>query len=159
MKQGKIYLYDQYVGLLTEDETGFTFAYDADYLASDGAEAVSLTLPLSDEPYHDTVLFPFFDGLIPEGWLLNIAESSWKINQRDRMSLLLACCKDCIGAVSVIPLEESHAERTNNSPAEGTSLAEGTSPAEVTNASPKTRKEKKIWKNVYIAINHSSQVR
>ena len=69
MKQGKIYLYNQYVGLLTEDETGFTFAYDADYLASDGAEAVSLTLPLSNEPYHDTVLFPFFDGLIPEGWL------------------------------------------------------------------------------------------
>ena len=125
MKQGKIYLYNQYVGLLTEDETGFTFAYDADYLASSQAEAVSLTLPLSDEPYHDTVLFPFFDGLIPEGWLLNIAES------RDRMSLLLACCKDCIGAVSVIPLEESHAERTNNSP------TEGTSPAEVTNASPK----------------------
>ena len=46
MKQGKIYLYDQYVGLLTEDETGFTFAYDSDYLASDGAEAVSLTLPV-----------------------------------------------------------------------------------------------------------------
>ena len=107
-------LYDQYVGLLTEDETGFTFAYDADYLASDGAEAVSLTLPLSDEPYHDTVLFPFFDGLIPEGWLLNIAESSWKINQRDRMSLLLACCKDCIGAVSVIPAEEPLVEETNS---------------------------------------------
>ena len=105
MKQGKIYLYNQYVGLLTEDETGFTFAYDTGYLASEGAEAVSLTLPLSNEPYHDTVLFPFFDGLIPEGWLLNIAESSWKINQRDRMSLLLACCKDCIGAVSVIPVE------------------------------------------------------
>ena len=90
---------------------------------------MSLTLPLSDEPYHETVLFPFFDGLIPEGWLLNIAESSWKINQRDRMSLLLACCKDCIGAVSVIPVEEPHAEgdadcksakpsadKTNNSP-------------------------------------------
>lgn len=115
MKQGKIYLYNQYVGLLTEDETGFTFAYDAGYLASEGAEAVSLTLPLSDEPYHDTVLFPFFDGLIPEGWLLNIAESSWKINQRDRMSLLLACCKDCIGAVSVIPTNESPAEETNGS--------------------------------------------
>ena len=111
MKQGKIYLYDQYVGLLTEDETGFTFAYDSDYLASDGAEAVSLTLPLSDEPYHDTVLFPFFDGLIPEGWLLNIAESSWKINQRDRMSLLLACCKDCIGAVSMIPINESQQKK------------------------------------------------
>ena len=58
MKQGKIYLYDQYVGLLTEDETGFTFAYDADYLASDGAEAVSLTLPLSDEPTTTPFCFP-----------------------------------------------------------------------------------------------------
>ena len=87
---------------LTEDENGFTFVYDADFLNSDKAEAISLTLPLTDKPYHDTVLFPFFDGLIPEGWLLNIAENSWKINQRDRMSLLLVCCKDCIGAVSVI---------------------------------------------------------
>lgn len=105
MKQGKIYLYSEYAGLLTEDENGFTFVYDKDYLTSEHAEAVSLTLPLQKEAYHDTVLFPFFDGLIPEGWLLNIAENSWKINQRDRMSLLLACCKDCIGAVSVIPNE------------------------------------------------------
>ncbi len=105
MKRGKILLYDQPVGTLTEDETGFTFTYDADYLKKEKAEAISLTLPLTEKPYHDTVLFPFFDGLIPEGWLLNIAENSWKINQRDRMSLLLACCKDCIGAVSVIPEE------------------------------------------------------
>ena len=50
-----------------------------------------------------------FDGLIPEGWLLEIAEKSWKINRRDRMSLLLACCKDCIGSVCVVPIinEES----------------------------------------------------
>lgn len=96
-------MYDRYAGLLTEDENGFTFAYDTQYLQHDGVEAISLTLPLREEPYTDKVLFPFFDGLIPEGWLLDIAERSWKINQRDRMSLLLACCKDCIGAVSVIP--------------------------------------------------------
>lgn len=102
MKQGKIYLYDQFVGVLTEDESGFTFVYNADYLAAENAEAISLTLPLQEKPYHDKVLFPFFDGLIPEGWLLDIAENNWKIDQRDRMSLLLACCKDCIGAVSVI---------------------------------------------------------
>lgn len=106
MKTAIVYLYDRLAGRLTEDENGFTFLYDPDFLASDGAEAVSLTLPLTDKPYHDTVLFPFFDGLIPEGWLLNIAEKSWKINQRDRMSLLLACCKDCIGAVSVVPEQD-----------------------------------------------------
>ena len=77
--------------------------YDKDFLESAHAEAISLTMPLTDKPYQDKVLFPFFDGLIPEGWLLNIAETSWKINQRDRMSLLLACCRDCIGAVSIIP--------------------------------------------------------
>ena len=58
-----------------------------------------------DKVNRDKVLFSFFDGLIPEGWLLDIAEKSWKIDTRDRMSLLLACCKDCIGAVSVVPIE------------------------------------------------------
>ncbi|MCW3081692.1 HipA N-terminal domain-containing protein [Segetibacter sp.] len=35
---------------------------------------VSLTLPLKDQPYTSNVMFPFFDGLIPEGWLLDIAD-------------------------------------------------------------------------------------
>jgi serine/threonine-protein kinase HipA len=65
---------------------------------------VSLSLPLREEPYEDKRLFPFFDGLIPEGWLLDIAESTWKLNPRDRMGLLLACCRDCIGAVGVAPI-------------------------------------------------------
>ena len=105
MKQAKVFLNNVLVGVLTEDDMGYEFRYDPDYLKSDDAVAVSLTLPLTDKPYRDNVLFPFFDGLIPEGWLLNIAENSWKINQRDRMSLLLACCKDCIGAVSVVPAD------------------------------------------------------
>ena len=106
MKKAVVTLRDSRVGILTEDETGYTFAYDSEYLERKDAEAVSLTLPLREQPYRDKVLFPFFDGLIPEGWLLDIAEKNWKINNRDRMSLLLLCCKDCIGAVGVEPLEE-----------------------------------------------------
>ncbi|MFA6677735.1 MAG: HipA N-terminal domain-containing protein [Bacteroidales bacterium] len=104
MKKAEIYNHNQLAGILIEDENGFTFQYNDKYLASDNAEAISLTLPLTNKPYTDKVLFPFFDGLIPEGWLLDIAENSWKINRNDRMSLLLACCKDCIGSVSVIPI-------------------------------------------------------
>lgn len=104
MKQAVVYLRGIKTGILTEDENGYTFKYEADYLSSANAEAVSLTLPLSDKTYHDKVLFPFFDGLIPEGWLLDIAEKNWKIDARDRMSLLLACCRDCIGAVGVVPI-------------------------------------------------------
>jgi serine/threonine-protein kinase HipA len=47
------------------------------------------------------MIITFFDGLIPEGWLLDIAEKNWKLNPRDRMSLLIACCEDCIGAISI----------------------------------------------------------
>lgn len=101
MKQAKIYIYDTLAGVLTEDENGYQFVYDSDYLANEKSEAISLTFPLTDKPYVSNVLHPFFDGLIPEGWLLDIAVENWKINNRDRMSLLLVCCKDCIGAVSV----------------------------------------------------------
>lgn len=106
MKQAVVKLRDVKAGILTEDENGYTFQYDEDFLNSKNAEAISLTLPLTDKPYNDKVLFPFFDGLIPEGWLLDIAQDNWKINVRDRMSLLLACCKDCIGAVGIEPLEK-----------------------------------------------------
>ena len=106
MKTAAIFYKDKRAGTLTEDADGYTFRYDAGYLASDGAQAVSLTLPLRNEPYKSRVLFPFFDGLIPEGWLLDIAERNWKIDGRDRMALLMACCKDCIGAVSVRPANE-----------------------------------------------------
>ena len=104
MKQAVVFLRGIKAGILTEDENGYTFEYDANYLVQADAEAVSLTLPLSNKPYRDKVLFPFFVCLIPEGWLLDIAETNWKIDARDRMSLLLACCKDCIGAVGVEPI-------------------------------------------------------
>lgn len=102
MKKAKIYFQDQLAGTLVEDENGFSFAYDVHYLEYPAARPVSLTLPLRAETYKSNVLFPFFDGLIPEGWLLNIAQEHWKIDLRDRMALLLACCQDCIGAVSVV---------------------------------------------------------
>ncbi|KAA6339492.1 Serine/threonine-protein kinase HipA [termite gut metagenome] len=108
MRQAEVYFAKQLAGILTENENGFAFLYDSDYLQNKDAEAISLTLPLQKEAFQDKVLFPFFDGLIPEGWLLDIAEQSWKINHRDRMSLLLACCKDCIGAVSIIPVKNEH---------------------------------------------------
>lgn len=104
MRQAEVHMHDQVAGLLKQDEQGYTFAYTPDYLAWAAAEPVSLTLPLRKQPYVERVLFPFFDGLIPEGWLLDVAERNWKLNVRDRMGLLLACCRDCIGAVSIHPL-------------------------------------------------------
>lgn len=104
MKAGCVYYKGVEAGTIREDEDGFMFQYNPDYLLREDTQPVSLTLPLREEPYVSQVLFPFFDGLIPEGWLLDVAIKSWKINERDRMGLLLACCNDCIGAVSVKPI-------------------------------------------------------
>ena len=90
MKRAKVFVGEAFAGVLTEDDMGYGFQYAPEYLSSDEARAISLTLPLTDKPYKSNVLFPFFDGLIPEGWLLDIAEQSWKISARDRFSLLLA---------------------------------------------------------------------
>ena len=94
-------------GILEELETGYVFSYEREYLNRTDAVPISLSLPLQSPPFEDKRLFPFFDGLIPEGWLLDIAQQTWKLAPRDRMGLLLACCRDCIGAVSVVPMEEN----------------------------------------------------
>ncbi len=100
-RSGKVFFKEQFCGIISENEQGYFFQYDERYLNNTSARAISLTFPLRKEIYHSNTLFSFFDGLIPEGWLLDIAERNWKINYRDRMGLLLSCCKDCIGAVSV----------------------------------------------------------
>jgi serine/threonine-protein kinase HipA len=102
-RRGKVYYGDQLAGTIEEGGAeGFTFTYDPTYLSMNGSRPISLTLPLREKSYTSRTMIPFFDGLIPEGWLLDIVERNWKINARDRMGLLLACCRDCIGAVSVI---------------------------------------------------------
>lgn len=102
MRQADVLMNEKLAGHLSETEEGYVFVYDGNYLDNTDSTPVSLTLPLQEKPYKQNVLFPFFDGLIPEGWLLKVAEQNWKLSRRDRMGLLLACCKDCIGAVSII---------------------------------------------------------
>ena len=100
MKKAEVFLFERLAGILAEDENGYSFIYDKEYLQHSPVP-ISMTLPLQAEPFTDKTLFPFFDGLIPEGWLLEIATQNWKLNPRDRMGLLLACCRDCIGAASI----------------------------------------------------------
>lgn len=111
MRSGQVYYQDFLAGLIKEtDEGDFVFQYDAQYVQEHPREFITFTMPVSDKPYKEKRLFPFFEGLIPEGWLLDIAAKNWKINRNDRMGLLLACCQNCIGAVSVVPIPEEDDE-------------------------------------------------
>lgn len=96
-----VYVCDEFAGILRETEDGYSLKYDDDYLDNPTSKDISLTLPKQKEEYQSKVLFPFFDGLIPEGWLLNVVINNWKLNPKDRFGIMLTACKDCIGNVSI----------------------------------------------------------
>ncbi len=96
-----VYVRDAFAGTLKETDSGYSFVYDDDYLKGENPSPVSLTLPIQSEEYTSKTLFAFFDGLIPEGWLLDIVSHNWKIDRKDRFGLLLVACKDPIGNVQI----------------------------------------------------------
>ena len=109
MRSANIYYNTTLAGKLVETDDGeYTFTYSMEYVKNFPKQFITFTMPVKSEPYTSNRLFPFFEGLIPEGWLLNIASKNWKINPNDRMGLLLACCQNCIGAVSVQPIEDEN---------------------------------------------------
>lgn len=101
-RKAYVYVRDTYAGVLSETDSGYTFSYDRAYMLRVDATAVSLTLPMREEAYRSSTLFSFFDGLIPEGWLLNVISRNWKLLPTDRFGLLLKACKDPIGNVSIM---------------------------------------------------------
>ncbi len=96
-----VYVRENFAGVLKETDSGYTFKYYKEYLDSQNPTPISLTMPLQAEEFTSKTLFAFFDGLIPEGWLLNIVTHNWKLDPKDRFGLLLIACKDCIGCVSI----------------------------------------------------------
>lgn len=108
MRQGIVKYNNELAGILTEGDNGeYLFVYDETYAEKYPNQFITFNMPVTHGAYRSKRLFPFFDGLIPEGWLLNIAAESWKINKNDRMGLLLACCKNAIGAVSIHPINDT----------------------------------------------------
>ena len=96
-----VYICNNYAGVLKETDSGYSFQYDKEYLMNPEAASVSLTLPIQENAYFSKTLFSFFDGLIPEGWLLDVVIHNWKINYNDRFGILLVACRDCVGNVSI----------------------------------------------------------
>lgn len=99
-RRAKVFYRKQFAGILSEKaEGGYRFVYDADYLQK--GQAISLTLPLQEESFESDTMFPFFAGLIPEGWYLHIVAPTIKVDEHDTFGLLMRTCGDCIGAVSL----------------------------------------------------------
>jgi len=103
-RAGAVRIDGQFAGTIEESDGQTTFAYAPQWLQRRDATPVSLTLPLRAEPYVATGLHPFFENLLPEGWLLDISSKVLKISKSDAFGMLLATCADCVGAVEIVPL-------------------------------------------------------
>jgi len=100
LRKAQVFYKGDLAGLLSETRDGYIFQYDRVFLEKGIPISVSL-LP-REEPYRSKELFPFFKGLLPEGWYLNIVSLTQKIDSNDFFGLLLASASgDTIGAITV----------------------------------------------------------
>lgn len=99
LRRAKVLFKEQLAGTVEETESGYRFTYDPAFVNS--GHAIAVTLPLQPAPFETVRLFPFFEGLLPEGWYKEIVCRTIKIDEDDSFGLLIRACKDCIGAVSI----------------------------------------------------------
>lgn len=97
LRKATVMFKDALAGVIEETGSGYRFAYDPAYLAS--GKPIAVALPLRAEPYEGATLFPFFKGLLPEGWFREVVCQTLKIDPKDDFGLLVKACGDCIGAV------------------------------------------------------------
>lgn len=97
----EVYLNDQFVGWLSKVPGGYEFQYHEEFLSSSKSSPISWNFPLKREKFKSEKLFPFFEGLVSEGWLLKVQSQTLKIDERDYFSMLLENGWDLIGGIKV----------------------------------------------------------
>lgn len=79
--------------------------YQFTYLKNYNGAPVSLTMPLVTTSYPFDKFPPFFEGLLPEGILLEALLRKYKIDKNDYFSQLLLVGQDVVGAVTIEELK------------------------------------------------------
>lgn len=85
-----------------ELEKGFEINYFPTY----SGQPISLTLPLIKEKYTFESFPAFFDGLLPEGIMLEVLLKKYKLDADDYFGQLLTVGSDLVGAVTVEEIKE-----------------------------------------------------
>jgi serine/threonine-protein kinase HipA len=98
MRKAYVFNHGIYAGELIDNEDGsYDFIYDANYQRA----PISLTMPVLQKVFHYDHFPPFFDGLLPEGMLLEALLKNAKIDRKDFFKQLVTVGKDLVGSVTV----------------------------------------------------------
>ncbi len=100
MRRARVLVNGTFAGYLTEIEKGgpYEFNYEPGYIG----RPISLTMPIRQSTYRFERFPPFFDGLLPEGIMLEGLLRQQKIDQFDYYSQLVTVGNDLVGAVTVV---------------------------------------------------------
>lgn len=97
-----VFLAGERVGSLEfEGDRQLCFRYAARWLESPGARAISLSLPLTDQPYQDEAARSFFMGLLPWRRSRSVICNKRGVSGDNPLALLETVAGDCAGAVSL----------------------------------------------------------
>lgn len=99
MRRARVLMHGLFAGILDEPVSGreYRFVYDEGY---DGPP-ISLTMPTVQKKYEFSDFPAFFDGLLPEGEMLEGLLRQRKIDRMDFFAQLMAVGEEMVGAVTV----------------------------------------------------------
>ena len=104
-RKAQVFYNEDLAGYISETKDGYIFGYNKEFLKKN--IPISISLPPREEPYESKQLFPFFRGLLPEGWYLDIVTATQKVDREDLFGLLLCTTNvDTVGAVTVRRIDE-----------------------------------------------------
>jgi serine/threonine-protein kinase HipA len=102
MRKARVFVHGVEAGLLEKLKEGkYQFTYRPDYHGA----PVSLTMPLEQSIYAFTKFPPFFEGLLPEGVMLEALLRKYKLDKNDYFGQLIKVGNDVVGAVTIEGLE------------------------------------------------------
>lgn len=103
MRKACVSIHGIEAGILEEhDKHKYTFTYHADYQGA----PISLTMPTTNKQYIYDRLPPFFEGLLPEGMMLEALLRQYKIDKNDYFQQLITVGQDVVGAVTIKAFKE-----------------------------------------------------
>jgi serine/threonine-protein kinase HipA len=98
MRKANVFVHGLAAGMLEELPQGrYRFSYEPSYQGA----PVSLTLSIQNA-VHEFEQFPtFFEGLLPEGMMLEAMLRQYKLDRNDYFGQLILVGHDCVGAVTI----------------------------------------------------------
>lgn len=98
MRKARVFVNGVFAGILQElNKNNYCFTYDESYIGP----PVSLTMPIKNKKYDFDKFPPFFEGLLPEGEMLDALLRRYKLDKKDYFGQILKVGQDVVGAVTI----------------------------------------------------------